>query len=192
MQIIHMLMLLDFLTNMMYRLALNSLTMHLITCKSRFKIILSLYIMKRSLRLCTLFGSCCNSWKDQPPYKYEGWRPIHNTQSNLSIHIYYFLIMFSNLIFLLVLRCRRYSSLQWWQSPKAVRPSRAAHSRRTPWRGPSWLCRVSGLKRPHRCVLCIALLARLLRGRILRIALIARGTRWRVRVRTVSYKYLRC
>ena len=65
------------------------------------------------------------------------------------------------------------------RSSRVVRPARAAHSRRTPRRGPSRACRVSGLKRPHRRVLRIALPARLLRRRVLRIALIAGGTRSR-------------
>jgi hypothetical protein len=61
----------------------------------------------------------------------------------------------------------------------AVRPARAAHSHRTPRRGPSRTCEVSGLKRPRRCVLRTALPARLLRWRVLRIVLIAGGTRSR-------------
>jgi hypothetical protein len=62
---------------------------------------------------------------------------------------------------------------------RAVRPARAAYSRRTPRRGPSRASEVSGLKRPRWRVLHIALPARLLRRRVLRNALIARGTRSR-------------
>ena len=65
------------------------------------------------------------------------------------------------------------------RSSRAARPARAAHSRYTPRRGPSRACGVSGLKRPRRRVLRIALPARLLRRCVLRIALIAGGTRSR-------------
>jgi hypothetical protein len=66
-----------------------------------------------------------------------------------------------------------------WRRSRAVRLVRAAHSRRTPRQGSSWACGVSGLKRPCWRVLRIALPARLLRRRVLRIALIAGGTRSR-------------
>jgi hypothetical protein len=62
---------------------------------------------------------------------------------------------------------------------RAVRPARAAHSRRTPRRGPSRVCGISGLKRPRWCVLRIALSVRLLWRCVLRSALIAGGTRSR-------------
>ena len=60
--------------------------------------------------------------------------------------------MSSNLPSLLILRCWQYLLLQRWQSPRVVRPTRAAHSCRTPWRDPSRACGVSGLKRPRRHV----------------------------------------
>jgi hypothetical protein len=62
---------------------------------------------------------------------------------------------------------------------RVVRPTRVPHSRRTPRQGPSWACGVSGLKRPHRHVLDIALPARLLWQCVLCIALIAGATRSR-------------
>ena len=65
------------------------------------------------------------------------------------------------------------------RSSRVARPARAAHSRCTPRRGPSRACGVSGLKRPRRRVLHIALPARLLRRCVLRIALSSGGTRSR-------------
>jgi hypothetical protein len=70
-------------------------------------------------------------------------------------------------------------SLQYWWiddgSSRAVKPARAAQTRRTPRRGPSRACGVSGFKRPHRCVLHITLPMRLLWQHVLRIALIING-----------------
>jgi hypothetical protein len=111
------------------------------------------------------------------------------THNRIYQYIYFYLLSYfsnSNLLVLLILRCRRCSLLQRCWSPRAVRPARAAHSRRTLWQGPSRTCGVSGLKRPCWRVLHIALPTRVLRRRVLRIALIARGTRWRVRLRTGS------
>jgi hypothetical protein len=54
----------------------------------------------------------------------------------------------------------------WWQQcSRAVRLARAAHSRRTPRRGPSRACGVLGLKRPRRCILRIALITGGIRSR---------------------------
>jgi hypothetical protein len=53
---------------------------------------------------------------------------------------------------------------RWRRSSRAARPARVAHSHGTLWWGPSRVCGVSSLKRP--------------RQRVLRIALIARGTRF--------------
>ena len=67
---------------------------------------------------------------------------------------------------------------QRWSS-RVARLARAAHSRRTPRRGLSRACGVSGLKRPCQRVLRITLLARLLLRHVLRITLIAGGIRFR-------------
>ena len=65
-----------------------------------------------------------------------------------------------------------------WQGPRTVRPAMEAYSRRTPRWGPSRACEVSSFEKPHRHVLRIALLTRLLWRCILRIALIAGGTKF--------------
>jgi hypothetical protein len=65
------------------------------------------------------------------------------------------------------------------QRSRAVRQARAAHSRRTPRWGPSRVCGVSGLKRPRRRVLRIALPTRLFQRHVLRIALIIGSTKSR-------------
>jgi hypothetical protein len=58
------------------------------------------------------------------------------THNRIYQYIYFYLLSyFSNLLVLLVLRCRRCSLLQQWRSPRVVRPARAAHSHRTPLTG---------------------------------------------------------
>jgi hypothetical protein len=66
-------------------------------------------------------------------------------------------------------------ALEW--SGRLEQPIAAAR----PQRGPSQTCRASGLERPRWRVLRIVLLVRLLLRRVLRIVLIARGTRFRCR-----------
>ena len=68
---------------------------------------------------------------------------------------------------------------RWRRSSSMARLARVAHSHRMPQRGPSRACGVSGLKRPHRCVLRIASPARLLWRHVLPIMLIIGGTRSR-------------
>jgi hypothetical protein len=65
------------------------------------------------------------------------------------------------------------------QRSRVVRPARAAHSRRTPRWSPSRVCGVSGLKRPRRRVLRIALPTRLLQRHVLHITLIIGSTKSR-------------
>jgi hypothetical protein len=88
----------------------------------------------------------------------------HNRTYQYTSTFYLLIVMSSNLLLIFVLCCWQWSLLQRRRSPRAVRPTRAAHSHRTPWRGLSRACGVSGLKRPRRRVLHIVLPARLLRA----------------------------
>jgi hypothetical protein len=96
------------------------------------------------------------------------WR--HKIES-INTSTFYVLSYFFNLLFLVVLYCRRCSLLQRWRSPRAVRSAMTAHSRCTPWRVPPVLVgfRVS---RDFTSMSCIS---RFFRGsfwwRVLRIAL---------------------
>lgn len=91
----------------------------------------------------------------------------------------YFLL---SLLLIHVICCWQCLLLQRWRSSRVVRPVRAAHSCRTPWRGPSQMFGVLGFMKHLAGVSCVA---RLLQQRVLRIALDGGGTRWRVRVRTM-------
>jgi hypothetical protein len=91
--------------------------------------------------------------KDQPPYKYKGWRPIESTTIDILIiqHLsFIFYLTFPIYYCFFVLRCCWWLLVQRRRSSRAVSPARVAHSCHTPRRGPSWACGVSGIKRPRR------------------------------------------
>jgi hypothetical protein len=83
----------------------------------------------------------------------------------------------SSHLFLLILHWRSWTVDRRRQSSRVAGPARAPHSCRTPRWGPFHACGVSGSKRCRRRILRIAIAARLLRWRVLRIVPIARATR---------------